>query len=77
MSERETQNRQILRHMSAGHKVTDATARELFQCSRISARVWDLRHIGIPVVDGWEYKYDSDGKVVKKWKAYWIAGPAN
>ena len=77
MTERETQNRQSLRHMAAGNKVTDATARELFRCSRISARVYDLRHAGIPVLDEWEYEYDPDGKVVKKWKAYWIAASAN
>lgn len=69
----ESQNWQILKHMVLGNKVTDATARELFGCSRIGARVYDLRQMGIPVVDGWEYKYDPDGKVAKKWKAYWIA----
>ena len=70
---KEAQKRMILRHMEAGNSVTDATARELFDCSRVGARIWDLRHDGVPIQSEYEYKYDEDGKVVKKWKKYWIA----
>lgn len=74
MTEREAQTRKILRHMEAGYSVTDETARDLFKCSRISARIWDIRNLlGIHVQDDWEYKLDERGKVVKKWKKYWIA----
>ena len=56
--------------------ITDAIARDLFECSRLGARIWDLRHDGVPVQDEFEYKFDNNGKVVKKWKKYWIARSA-
>ena len=73
MTEREAQKRQILRYMQAGNSITDATARELFNCSRVGARIWDLKQDGVPVQDCFEYKLDQKGKVLKKWKKYWIA----
>lgn len=73
MTEREAQTKQILRFMEDGHSITDAIARDLFNCSRLGARIWDLKHDGVPVQDEYEYKLDDNGKVVKKWKKYWIA----
>ena len=74
MTEREAQTRKLLRYMMNGGVVTQRTASDLFDCERLGARVWDLRHLhGIPVLDDWDYKYDANGKVVKKWKKYWLA----
>lgn len=73
MTEREAQKRKILRYMEAGNAITQRIASREFDCDRLGARIYDLRHDGVPVQDGWEYKLDSNGKVVKKWKRYWIA----
>lgn len=73
MTEREAQTRQILRFMEAGNIVTQRIASREFDCDRLGARIWDLKHAGVPVQDDWEYKLDENGKVVKKWKKYWIA----
>lgn len=73
MTDREAQKRQILRYMEAGNCITDATARELFNCSRVGARIYDLKQDGVPVQDEFEYAYDIYGKVIKKWKKYWIS----
>lgn len=73
MTTTEAQKIQILQYMLNGNSITDATARDLFNCSRLGARIWDLKHDGIPVQDEYEYKLDDNGKVVKKWKKYWIA----
>lgn len=74
VTEKESQKIQILQFMLNGNAVTDAIARELFGCSRVGARIWELRHEdNIPVLDDFEYSYDQNGKVVKKWKKYWIA----
>lgn len=72
MTEQETQTRQILQFMQEGNTITDAIARERFDCSRLGARIWDLRYMGIPIGDEWEYKLNKNGKVVKKWKKYFI-----
>ncbi len=76
MNGKEIQKAKILRFMEAGNSITDAIARDLFECSRLGARIWDLRHDGVPVQDEFEYKFDNNGKVVKKWKKYWIARSA-
>ena len=72
MTDRETQTRQILQFMQEGNAITDAVARQRFDCSRLGARIWDLRYAGVPIGDAWEYRLDKDGKVVKKWKKYFI-----
>ena len=69
----DAQNRQILHHMQAGNSITGLQALTLFQCMRLPARVADLRRSGVPVMDTWEYEYDSSGKVLKKWKKYYLA----
>ena len=73
MTTMEAQTKQILRYMEDGNSITDAIARDLFSCSRLSGRIYDLRHDGVPILDDFEYKLDERGKVVKKWKKYWIA----
>lgn len=73
MTEREAQTRKILRYMEAGNAITQRIASQEFDCERLGARIYDLRHDGVPVQDEWEYKLDNKGKVVKKWKKYWIA----
>lgn len=73
MTTTEAQKMQILRFMSEGNTISDAIARERFDCSRCGARIWELKEAGIPVQSDWEYKYDEKGRVIKKWKRYWIA----
>lgn len=73
MTAREAQKKQILNWMLSGYVITQMIATERFDCTRLGARIYDLRQDGVPVQDGWEYKLDKDGKVVKKWKRYWIA----
>ena len=73
MTERENQCRQILRYMEDVGPITQRIASREIDCDRLGARIWDLKHDGVPVQDGWEYKLDESGKVVKKWKKYWIA----
>lgn len=69
----EAQTRAIQRYMEAGNKITQRIASREFDCDRLGARIWDLRNAGVPVMDEWEYRRDENGRVVKKWKKYWIA----
>lgn len=73
MTEREAQTRKILNYMLAGNSTTSYDAVGRFECMRLPARIKDLRDAGVPVKDDWEYELDKNGKVVKKWKKYWIA----
>jgi len=73
VTEREAQKRKILNWMLSGMAITQQIATDLFDCTRLGARIYDLRRDGVPVQSGWEYKLDKDGKVEKKWKRYWIA----
>ena len=76
MTEREAQTAKILRYMEAGNIITQRIASREFDCDRLGARIWDLKHDGVPVQDEFEYKLDENGKVIKKWKKYWIARSA-
>lgn len=69
----EAQTRAIQRYMEAGNKITQRIASREFDCDRLGARIWDLRNAGVPVLGEWEYRRDEKGRVVKKWKKYWIA----
>ena len=46
MTERETQKKIILEHLSAGEKLTPADAYRLTGSTRLSARIYDLRRDG-------------------------------
>ena len=72
MTETENQKRRIYDYMLAGNEITQRLASELFDCDRLGARIWDLRHDGVSVQSEFEYRLDEKGKVVKKWKKYWI-----
>lgn len=69
----ESQERQLQQYMEAGNTITGLEAMNLFGCMRLPARVAEMKKNGVPVQDGWEYELDENGKVVKKWKKYWIA----
>lgn len=73
MTTTESQERQLQQYMEAGNTVTGLEALNLFGCMRLPARVADMKKNGVPVQDDWEYELDENGKVVKKWKKYWIA----
>lgn len=76
MTATEAQKVQILHFMEAGNEITQRIASREFDCDRLGARIWDLKHDGVPVEDAFEYKLDENGKVIKKWKKYWIAKSA-
>ena len=69
----QAQTKQILRFMEEGNVITGRLAFISFGCMRLPARISDLKEAGFKVRDEWEYEYDENGKVVKKWKRYWLA----
>jgi hypothetical protein len=72
MTATENQKRRIYDFMAAGNEITQRIASEEFDCDRLGARIWELKQEGVPVQSEFEYKLDENGKVVKKWKKYWI-----
>jgi hypothetical protein len=42
----ESQNKAILKYLKAGGRLTQLTALRLFDCLRLSARIYDLRALG-------------------------------
>lgn len=70
----EAQTRRILQHLESGKSLTGYEALMLFDCMRLPARISELKEAGVPIKDSWEYECDEKtGKVVKKWKRYWIS----
>lgn len=72
MTATENQKRRIYDFMAAGNEITQRVASKEFDCDRLGARIWELKQDGVPVLSEFEYKLDENGKVVKKWKKYWI-----
>lgn len=72
MNEREIQKTKILNWI-ANHGFIDAiTAVEELGILRLAARIADLKKDGWPIFDRWAYNRDTSGKVLKKWKEYYI-----
>ena len=46
MSIRISQTKLILEHLLKGKSLTHIQAEKLFDCSRVGARIWDLRQLG-------------------------------
>jgi hypothetical protein len=77
MKDGEAKEKMILHYMEAGNSITSMEAIEMFKYTRLPARICDFKKAGISVQDDWEYDFDERGKVVTKWKRYYINAPAN
>jgi hypothetical protein len=53
MSDTETQNRQILKALKGGLKITALYALNEFGCFRLSARIGELKEAGHDIKDRW------------------------
>ena len=72
MNEREIQKAAILRWIAEHGEIDALTALRELGIMRLASRIAELKKDGFPIVDRWEYKYDAQGRVVKKWKVYAI-----
>lgn len=45
-----TQNERILAHLLSGRTITSKEAYDLYGCTRLSARIWDLRNGGYNII---------------------------
>jgi hypothetical protein len=59
-----TQNKQILKHLLEGHKITPMEALSLYGCLRLSARIFDLKE------NGWKIKTENVTKRGKTFAEY-------
>lgn len=71
MTEAYSQNMEIRKVLMEGMIITQLSAYDQFGCTRLSARIWDLRHIyGLPIS---KMKMESRGPNRKKYYAgYYI-----
>ena len=53
-----TQNREIIRYLTKGNKITPIEALNRFGCFRLSARILDLRKLGFDI----KTEYVTKGK---------------
>ena len=58
----DTQNRQILQWLQDGHALTPLEALRKFGCLRLSARIKDLRDLGIEIDTGKKQIIDRNGR---------------
>lgn len=48
-----SQNRAISEHLHKGHGISSLLAFKMFGCTRLSARVYELKREGLPISDSW------------------------
>lgn len=73
LTERNNQCRAVLAYIADHGTISGRDASHELGIERLAARVHDLKEAGYDVRGQMCYKRDQDGKVVKKWKEYWIA----
>ncbi len=69
----DSQAKQILEALRNEPKgLTGADMFYRFGALSYTRRIRDIREAGVPVCDTWEEKLDERGKVIKKWKRYFL-----
>lgn len=66
------QNQAILDYMRDHGAISPHEAFAQLGIMRLAARIHDLRESGVAIKDQMVSKTDSAGKVVKRWKEYWV-----
>ena len=73
MNDTYTQNMAIRESLMSGHVISQVAAYKAFGCTRLSARIWDLKHIyGLPIS---KMKMVSFGPYKKKYYAGYYIKP--
>lgn len=67
---KEIQKAMILRYIEEHGSISNTKAVIDLGIARLASRIHEMKDAGMPIVSRWEYKYDNDGKVEKKWKEY-------
>ena len=62
---RETQEKMILKHLQEGHSITPLQALNMFNCLRLSGRIYDIKNKGYVIKD--QFITLPNGKRVKEY----------
>lgn len=65
-----TQTDKILDYIKTHGSIDPLRAMTELGVMRLASRIHDIRSLGVPVKDEMQYRYDADGKILKKWKEY-------
>lgn len=60
-----TQNDRILAHMVSAGGITQQEANELYGCTRLSARIYDLKHLGHRIDRIWREAPNRYGEMTR------------
>lgn len=70
---KESQAIETIQYINEHGFIDNERAFEALRITRLGAVIWYIRHkLNIVVKDEWQYKHDSKGRIIKKWKRYWI-----
>lgn len=71
------QRRAVYSYMLTVGPITQRIASAELNCDRLSARILELKEADVDIRSEWQYKRDEAGKIIKKWKAYYLANREN
>lgn len=62
----------LLKKLQRKRGITSLEAFQELGITSLHRRLTDLREMGYEIGDQWHYKTDADGKVITRWKVYWL-----
>ena len=70
---KETQALKAIQYMTEHGFIDNEHAFEALRITRLGAVIWYIRNkLNVVVHDEWQFKYDDKGKVISRWKRYWL-----
>lgn len=67
----DSQTKRIYDYLLSGKTITPLEALNLFDCMRLSARIKDLRKLGVDIVTSMETHENKNGEK-KRYARYWL-----
>lgn len=71
MTDRESQNKKVLKHLVSGRRITSYQAIKLYGITRLASRINDLKRSDVPIKT--KIRYHRDNKSIH-WAEYSLKG---
>lgn len=68
------QNERLINYLKSGRGITSKEAADMLGIQRLSGRIFDLKRMGLEIVEAWETSKNRYGDIVR-YKRYFLRRP--